>query len=139
MFRLTMSPTLRLVIRPSLSLQKCLTPTPLIQLAAENVKDGDIFGDSVSVFTDWAIVGAPNSNKKGKAYLCKRVFGAWDDRQEIQASDGSDSDFFGGSVSINEKVVVIGAPSTTPDSFQVKSSEIEQELYTKWAFCSWSG
>ena len=75
-FRPTMSPTLRLVIRPYLSLQKCLTPTPLIQLAAENVKDGDLFGDSVSVFTDRAIVGAPNSNKKGKAYLYKRVLGA---------------------------------------------------------------
>ena len=45
------------------------TPTPLIQIADENVKDGDRFGDSVLVFTDWAIVGDPNSKiLKGKDY-----------------------------------------------------------------------
>ena len=64
----------------------------------------------MSVFGCWSIVGAPNSNNtKGRAYLYKRVLGAWDDPQEIQASDGSDGDFFGGSVSINEKIMVIGA------------------------------
>ena len=76
MFRPTMSPTLRLPLRPSLRPQKCHTPTPLIQIADENVKDGDRFGDSVLVFTDWAIVGDPDSNYlKGKACLYKKSFG----------------------------------------------------------------
>ena len=62
------------------------------------------------VFGGWSIVGAPNSNNTmGRAYLYKRVFGAWDYRQTIQASNGSDGDYFGGSVSINEKIMVIGA------------------------------
>ena len=36
--------------------------------------------------------------------------GAWDDRQIIQANDGSDGDWFGRSVAIDEKNVVVGAP-----------------------------
>ena len=75
------------------------------------MKYGDIFGDSVLVFTDWAIDGDTNSNNmKGKPHLYKRVLGAWDDRQKIKASDESDGGFFCGSVSINEKTVTVRAP-----------------------------
>ena len=102
MFPSTMSPTLRLPLRPSLIPQKGYTPTPLLQLAAE---DGEKFGDSASMFTDWAIVG---DHRSRKAYLYKGVLGAWYDGQKIQASDGSDDDRFGWSVSINEKIVVVG-------------------------------
>ena len=49
------------------------------------MKDGDQFGDSVSVFTDWAIDGAHNfNNVKCKAYFYKRVLGAWDNRQKFR-------------------------------------------------------
>ena len=41
--------------------------------------------------------------------MYNRVLGAWINWQTIQASDGSDGDYFGLSVSINEKIVVIGA------------------------------
>ena len=41
--------------------------------------------------------------------MYKIFLGAWDYRQTIQASNGSDGDYFGGSVSINEKIIVIGA------------------------------
>ena len=42
--------------------------------------------------------------------------GGWDDRQIIQASDGSDGDWFGRSVSINEKIGVVGAPRRDNDN-----------------------
>ena len=93
---------------PSPSPRKCDTLTPL-QLVPENVTDYP-FDTTVSVFTNWAIVGTPYNFAKGRVYLYKRVFGAWDHHQEIQASDGSDSNLFGISVSINEKNVVVGAP-----------------------------
>ena len=67
----------------------------------------------MSVFVGWSIVGAPYfRNVKGRAYSHKRVLGAWDDRQTIPEIDGSDGDRFGQSFSINEKIVVIGAPYT---------------------------
>ena len=75
------------------------------------MKDGDQFGIIVSVFSGCYIVGDPYlNNVKGRAYSYKRVLGAWDDHQTIQASDGSDSDRFGQSDYINEKNVVIRAP-----------------------------
>ena len=40
MLWLTMIPTLSLAFRPSLIPQKCLTSTPLLQLAADYVRDG---------------------------------------------------------------------------------------------------
>ena len=51
---------------------QCITPTPLLQLVADGVTDGDQFGYSVSVFDIWAIIGDPNSdNAKGRACLYK--------------------------------------------------------------------
>ena len=83
---------------------------PLIQFTADDAKVGDNFDKSVSVFGGWAIVGAPSfNNVKGRVYLYKRVLGAWINWQTIQASDGSDGDYFGRSVSINERIMVIGA------------------------------
>ena len=72
----TMSPTLRLTLRPSLRPSKCHTPMPLLQLADDNVRDGDQFGISVSVFGGWVIVVSPSDNNlKGRSYLYKRVRG----------------------------------------------------------------
>ena len=103
-----MSPTLRLIIRyylwhtlrptirPSLIPIKRPTPTPLIQIAADDAKDGDEFGSSVSVFEYWSIIGARSyGNLKGRAYLHKSVFGSWNYCQTVQSSSGSYSDRFG--------------------------------------------
>ena len=54
----------------------CITPTPLLQLVADGVTDGDQFGYSVSVFDIWAIIGDPNpDNAKGRAYLLNSLGG----------------------------------------------------------------
>ena len=77
MFWPTMITTLRLTLRPSLSPQISFTPTPLLQLAADDAKVRDQVGRSVSVFGGWSIFGAPNSNNtKGIAYLYKIFLGA---------------------------------------------------------------
>ena len=52
----TMSPTLRMTLRPSMIPQKYLTSTPLLQIAADYVRDGDQFGIIVLVFGGWSIV-----------------------------------------------------------------------------------
>ena len=54
----------------------CITPTPLLQLVADGVTDGDQFGYSMSVFDIWAIIGDPNpDNAKGRAYLLNSLGG----------------------------------------------------------------
>ena len=100
------------------------------------MKDGDQFGDSMSVFTDWAVVGATNSNSvQGKSYWYKIFLGAWDVHQIIQASDGSKFDYFGGSFSINEKTVVVGAPlrdnGNDPHSGGVYTFTLQGETWTE--------
>ena len=69
MFWPTMIPILRLTRRPYLSPQKCFTPTSLLQLATDNMRDGEQFGRSVSISNGWSIVGAPSyNNVKGKVF-----------------------------------------------------------------------
>ena len=55
--------------------------------------------------------------------------GAWDVRQIIQASNGSDGDWFGQSVSINEKNLVVGAPSR--DNGVVYVFTLQDETWTE--------
>ena len=47
---LTLIPTLSPTKRPTLIPKKCLAPTPLLQLAADYVRDGEEFCYGVSVF-----------------------------------------------------------------------------------------
>ena len=72
---------------------------------------GDLFGNSVSVSGDTAIIGAPNDdNDKGSAYAFTRAAdGSWSQQQKLQAGDGAAGDNFGNSVSVSGDTAVIGA------------------------------
>ena len=107
-----MSPTIMLTLRPSMSPQKCFTPLLLLQIVDNNVRDGEQFDRSVLVSKGWSIVGASSyKNFKGKVFYYKRVLEALDNCQIIQEINGSYGYWFVQSVSINEKDVVVGAPS----------------------------
>ena len=49
--------------------------------------------------------------RRAEPICIKYFWGAWDYCQTIQASDGSHGDYYSRSVSINEKIMVIGAVS----------------------------
>ncbi|MEK7711390.1 MAG: FG-GAP repeat protein [Planctomycetota bacterium] len=72
----------------------------------------DYFGNSVSVFGDVAVVGAPQHDDKGtdsgSAYVFRWNGSSWVQEQKLLASDGSAVDLFGG-VSISGDVLVVGA------------------------------
>ena len=72
----------------------------------------DHFGYSVSIYEDTIVVGAYGDNSyKSSAYIFeKNSNGVWSQIQEITASDGAAGDGFGGSVSIYEDTIVVGAP-----------------------------
>ena len=54
------------------------------------------------MFGGWSnVVFSSYKNVKGRVYLYRRVLGACDDRQIIQAGDGSEGDWFGQSVAID--------------------------------------
>jgi hypothetical protein len=73
----------------------------------------DQFGSSVSVDGDVAVVGAYRhataAAASGSAYVYNYDGTSWVQKQELSASDGAASDYFGFSVSLDGNVAVIGA------------------------------
>ena len=72
--------------------------------------ENDMFGHSVAVHGDTAVVGAPGGNGgKGAAYVFTRASGVWG--QPVKLTDGADmaGDEFGHSVAVHGDTVVVGA------------------------------
>ncbi len=83
------------------------------KLLASDGAAGDLFGCSVSIIEDYAIVGAVYKDDKGKdsgsAYIFIRDGNSWNEQQKISASDGAAGDYFGDAVFINGDLAVVGA------------------------------
>ena len=79
----------------------------------------DLFGKSVSISDDYAIVGADhddnNEEDSGSAYIFKRNGASWTEEAKLLASDGVANDLFGNSVSISGDYAIVGAPFDYPD------------------------
>jgi len=74
----------------------------------------DLFGSSVSISGDLALVGAPyedhNDFNDGSAYVFRREETIWIEEAKLNASDGAFFDYFGSSVSISGDYALVGAP-----------------------------
>ena len=73
----------------------------------------DLFGDSVSIHGNTAIVGASNDDDNGddsgSAYVFNRVGTTWTQQAKLIASDSVAYDHFGCSVSISGDYAIVGA------------------------------
>ena len=84
--------------------------------ASSGMSDNDDrFGSYVSIYGDYAIIGAPNyhhnsSGDSGTAYIFIRSGTSWTQQQKLLASDLGAQDYFGRSVSISGDYAIIGAP-----------------------------
>ena len=82
-------------------------------LASDGATDA-IFGTTVSLDGDTALIGAPlgNGNEvlSGSAYVFTRTGTTWTQQQKLIASDGGAGDCFGKSVSLSGDTALIGAP-----------------------------
>ncbi|RZB32745.1 MAG: hypothetical protein AEth_00423 [Candidatus Argoarchaeum ethanivorans] len=81
-----------------------------------NASDGaalDYFGYSVAISGDCAVVGAYGNDDagsySGSAYIYKRDGTTWTQQDKINASDGTEYDYFGRSVAISGDCAVVGA------------------------------
>jgi hypothetical protein len=88
------------------------------RLTASDAEDGDLFGISVSISGDYAIVGAWGEDGagvlRGAAYVFHRNQGGtdnWGEVMKLTASDAEDGDHFGISVSISGDDAIVGALS----------------------------
>lgn len=75
---------------------------------------GDLFGWSVALDGETALVGAPSAEigpnrNRGAASVYRRIGGSWLLEQKLLASDGTDPDQFGWSVALDRDTAVIGA------------------------------
>jgi len=96
-----------------------LTIDPLIwgqqaKLVASDGAAEDLFGISVSLWGDTALVGASHDTisgnaHQGSAYVFVRSGSTWIEQAKLVASDGTSADRFGFSVSISDDTALVGA------------------------------
>jgi len=89
------------------------TVTEDTKLLASDGAAGDIFGVSVAVDGDTAVIGAQNDDdngiRSGSAYVFVRTNGVWSQQAKLLPSDGAESDLFGVEVALNGKTALIGS------------------------------
>ena len=86
------------------------TWSPQQKLLASDGVVNDLFGKSVSISFDSAVVGASgDDSSKGAAYVFARNGINWTQQQKLTASDGASNDQFGFSSAIDGDIVIIGA------------------------------
>ncbi|MCP4050914.1 MAG: hypothetical protein GY730_09445 [bacterium] len=82
------------------------------KLIANDGAAGNVFGYSVSISDNKAIVGAhyenDNGTNSGAAYIYEKINGAWVETK-LAANDGAAGDHFGYSVSISGDKAIVGA------------------------------
>jgi hypothetical protein len=87
--------------------------TEMQMLLASDGATGDLFGFSVSLSGDTALIGVPkdadNGDESGSAYIFTRTGTTWTQQAKLLASDGAYGDWFGNSVSLSDDTALIGA------------------------------
>jgi hypothetical protein len=84
------------------------------KIVASDAAQGDLFGGSVAISGDYAIMGARGNDgpsNSGSAYIFRRTgTNTWDAGTQIVASDRQQGDEFGRSVAISGDYAIVGAP-----------------------------
>lgn len=89
------------------------------ELTASDGASHDVFGYSIALDGDTAIIGAiGNNSSRGAAYVfkCSGTPCTWAQQQELTASKGASGDAFGTRIAVSGAAAVIGAPGTKIDS-----------------------
>ena len=93
----------------------------ITKLTATDNAEIDTFGRAVSLYGDYALVGAnrdaDNGQYSGSAYIFQhQEDGSWIEITKLTATDGGESDFFGSSVSLYGDYALVGAERDNNDS-----------------------
>lgn len=81
-----------------------------LKLFPDDAAVNDEFGISVDIKGDYVIIGAHKDNSQsGSAYIFKRCLNSWIQQVKLYSNDSASGDYFGNSVSISNKYVIIGA------------------------------
>ena len=106
------------------------------KLTAPDGMDEDLFGYSVSISGDYAIVGShyddDNGSESGSAYIFYRSGTNWTEQTKLTAPDGAAYDWFGYTVSINGDYAAIGAHWDDDNGSNSGSAYIFNSIGTLW-------
>ncbi len=84
------------------------------KLAPTDLKNNELFGQTVALSNNLALVGAPLQDRdkvdQGAAYIYKLVEGSWVYNNKLVADEAGESDLFGSSLAINGESVFVGSP-----------------------------
>ena len=84
------------------------------KLASSDMQDGDRFGSSVSIWNNYALVGAQSSSQVGAAYLFQfNLDGTWSQIAKFAASDGQVEDYFARITALGDGSLLIGAEANS--------------------------
>jgi hypothetical protein len=107
------------------------------KLIASGAAAGDLFGISVAVDGDAAVVGAylddDNGTDSGSAYVFTRSGTSWSQQAKLTASDAAASDNFGKSVAISGDSVVVGAERADAGSINSGSAYVFTRTGSLWS------
>lgn len=95
------------------------------------------FGESVAVFGNTVVVGSPTENhsgriKAGSVYVYVRNGNGWDFQEELIADSPSNNEYFGKSVSIYHKTIIVGMPNH--GSFEKGGAQVFQREGNTWKY-----
>ena len=106
-------------------------------LSASDAGANDIFGYSVAVSDDTAVVGAAfddsPASEAGSAYVFVRSGGSWGQQQKLTASDPAAGDSFGISVALSGATALVGAYTDASPATNVGSAYVFVRSGGTWA------
>ena len=106
------------------------------KLVASDAATDELFGKSVSISGNYAIMGAyrddDNGTNSGSAYIFKFDGTSWSQQAKLLPSDGAATDYFGYSVSISGHLAIVGAYVDYGNGAGVGSAYIFKLDGTNW-------
>ena len=107
------------------------------ELFASDGATNDLFGNSVSIDGDYALIGAyeddDNGDYSGSAYIFKRDGTVWAEQSKLLPFDGELHDCFGGSVSIDGDYALISASHDDDNGYCSGSAYVFKRDGAVWA------
>ena len=111
--------------------------TEQTKLTASDAAADDLFGYSVSISGDYAIVGSyfddDAGSSSGSAYIFVRTGTTWSEQAKLTASDAAADDLFGYSVSISGDYAIVGAERNDDVGSNSGSAYIFVRTGTTWS------
>jgi hypothetical protein len=102
------------------------------KLVPADLEENDWFGNSVAISSNTIFVGAPSTRQSGSVYVFSRIGTAWAEQQKLKVNDAALDDFFGVSMAVSGKTLVVGAPGDDERGSNFGAAYVFRQSNTTW-------